>query len=1104
MVIMVTFRRCHSFLLLFLLLGMAAAFQSPLPAQAISGDLVGAALEAAGAPIPSASITLTNPETGLRAMRTANGRGEYRFTDLPSGEYQLAATAPGFAQTTVAGIAIRLNATATVNVTLRIATLATSIDVVEASPEIDTSSAQIRSSYGEKLADDLPIASIGLGVVNLSLLSAGVGSSGGIGVGSGPSVGGQRPRNNNFTVDGVDNNSKQSTGPTVAIPNDSVAEFSLLQNQFLAEFGHSSGGQFNTVVKSGTNEFRGTVYEYVENRKLNAVDQSFANQGTYSLPRYDQNHLGGNFGGPIRRDKLFFFGSLEYNPLGQASSSPGQLYAPTSTGYATLAAIPGVNQTNLAVMKQYATAPGVTPGAPAVTIGAASVPTGLIPVVAPNYTNNYFTVVSLDYAISATDQLRGRYIVNRSSQIDTGAELPVFYTAVATASALASLAEYHSFGASITNEFRFGYSRFNNTSPAGDKKFPGLDAFPNLVFNDLNLQLGPDSSFPQAVITNVYSGTDNVAWVRGNHTFKFGTEFRKYIAPEQFTQYLRGDYEYTTAAGYLLDQTPDYQAVRSLGQPKYYGDQIATYSYAQDTWRLLPRLTLNLGLRYEYTSVPEGMREQSLNAIASVPGLLTFAAPKASERGLAPRAGVAYSLDRDARTVVRAGFGVSYDVIFDNIGLLAVPPEFSTFVSLDPGGSNFLKNGGITQSQGLSSLSPADARAATSYYIPNQTLPYAINWNAGVQHVFGKDYTLDVRYLGTRGVHLLEQVQLNRDSPVTATQSIPTYLSAPSPAILASLPLTVGTLRATGNLIPLYGNAGFTSTVTSFESTGWSSYNGLSVQLNRRLSEGLQVLSAYTWSHNIDNSTAEVASTFLSPRRAQDSTNLSPEKAASALDRRQRVTFSILYEAPWFRKSSSWAMRNLVGNWEVAPIYTYESPEYYTVLSGLDSNLNNDSASDRTIVNPSGVAGSGSGVYGLDRNGNRIAPTAATALVNSVVAYVAVNPNARYIQAGPGAFATAGRNTQATRPIDNFDFSLIKRFAVPGRDHMRFDVAMQAFNFFNHAQFVPGSVDNAQLTPQANGRVLSYINASSPLFNNPSYAFNSNARVLQITAKLFF
>lgn len=290
--------------------------------------------------------------------------------------------------------------------------------------------------------------------------------------------------------------------------------------------------------------------------------------------------------------------------------------------------------------------------------------------------------------------------------------------------------------------------------------------------------------------------------------------------------------------------------------------------------------------------------------------------------------------------------------------------------------------------------------------------------------------------------------------------------------------------------------------MTSFEPTGWSFYNGLSVQLNRRLSEGLQFLTSYTWSHNIDNSTAEVASTVLTPRRAQDSTNLSAEKASSALDRRHRLTLTALYEVPWFRKSSSWPLRNLLGNWELVPIYTFESPEYFTVLSGLDSNLNKDSASDRTIVNTAGATGSGSTVYGLDRNGNRIAPTAATAAVNNVVAWVAVNPNARYIQAGPGAFATAGRNTEPTRPINNFDFSLIKKLAIPGREHTHFDLALQAFNLLNHPQFVPGSPDNSQYTPQPG--VLSYVAVSSPMFNNPTYVFNSNARVVQITAKLFF
>jgi hypothetical protein len=162
----------------------------------------------------------------------------------------------------------------------------------------------------------------------------------------------------------------------------------------------------------------------------------------------------------------------------------------------------------------------------------------------------------------------------------------------------------------------------------------------------------------------------------------------------------------------------------------------------------------------------------------------------------------------------------------------------------------------------------------------------------------------------------------------------------------------------------------------------------------------------------------------------------------------------------------------------------YESPDYFTVLSGIDSNLNSDSAFDRTIVNPNGAPGVGSGVFGLDRSGNRIAANAATAQVNTIVAYVAANAGARYVQGGPGALDTAGRNTEPTRPINNVDVSLIKHLRIPRRENMWFDIAVQAFNLFDRGQFIPGSVNNAQYTSTATGSVRGYVTASSPVFNN--------------------
>ena len=500
--------------------------------------------------------------------------------------------------------------------------------------------------------------------------------------------------------------------------------------------------------------------------------------------------------------------------------------------------------------------------------------------------------------------------------------------------------------------------------------------------------------------------------------------------------------------------------------------------------------------------------------IASVPGLFDFRAPKADPYGFGPRVGLAYTLDPAGNTVIRAGFSRATDIVYDNLPLNSPPPQLTTTVNLQGiTGTNFLKSGGITSAAYAPGvLSAAQARAATAYYLADQTLPYSLNWTLGVEHIIAKDYTLEVRYTGTRGIHELLQQQLNRlDTPVTAARNIPTFLTAPSAATLASLPLTVGQLRpsvANGNLSaagvfldPQYIAAGYAQPITSYTSQGWSTYHGLNVEMKRRFTNGLLFLAAYTWSHNIDNSTATLSTSALSQRRAQDFGNLSPEKADSALDRRQRFTFSTIYDVPFMKNNNHWFMKNIVGNWEVAPIYTYESPEYFTVVSGINGNFNGDSGTIyRTIVNPSGTAHTGSDVYGLDRNGNVIKPTASTASINTVVAWVAVNPNARYIRAASGAFANGGRNTEPSRPIDDVDATIRKRFNIG--EKRSFEFSALGFNILNHPQFIPGSLNNAARVSTVGS--TAYTNVVNVNFNNPEAAFASNARYFQLVAKLIF
>src|SRR5262249_11897255 len=383
-------------------------------AQFTGGDLVGSVVDSSGAVVPGATVTATNQATNVKLTTTTNTNGEYRLSNLLAGNYTVSATGQGFQTTAIRDVVIALNQTATVRIPLKVGQVETTVEVTAEAAAIDTTTAQLATTYDMQEAADLPTAAVGSGVLNLALLQAGVGTSGGIGAGSGPSVGGQRPRNNNFMIEGVDNNDKGVTGPDIIIPNDAVQNFTVLQNQFSPEFGHSTGGQFNQTVVSGTNSFHGRVYEYAQNRYLNAIDYSRELQHRQSSdvperPRYDNNRFGGQVGGPIIKNKLFFFGNYTYNPIGQATTPASGVYAPTATGYTQLAAISGLSANNLSVLKQYATGTGAPT---TVTVKGTPVQVGLIPIAAPNYINNKYFVTSADYNISEKDQLRGRYVYN--------------------------------------------------------------------------------------------------------------------------------------------------------------------------------------------------------------------------------------------------------------------------------------------------------------------------------------------------------------------------------------------------------------------------------------------------------------------------------------------------------------------------------------------------------------------------------------------------------------------------------------------------------------------------------------------------------------------
>ena len=1084
-------------------------------AQSVSGDLAGTIYDASGATIPNATITAKNDATGVETTTKSAATGEYHLGNLPPGTYTVSVTAPGFTKAQLRAVAVTLRQITTENVKLDVGSNVETVEVSAAAAAIDTTTASVQTSFETRNMSDLPIASGGSGVINLSLLNAGVGSSGAVGLGAGPSVGGQRPRNNSFTIEGIDNNSGSVTGPLVSVPNDAVAEFSVQQNQISPEFGHSSGGQFNQVVKSGGNELHGTAYEYLQNRNLNAADNQSALNGNELHPRYDNNRFGGSLGGPIKKNKIFFYGLYEYNPIG-TSSTPGALFAPTAAGYATLDGIPGINATNLSQMKLYlGTAPTAAPPAstpngeyPLVGLGnqasgwtaaqaaaAKSIQIGQVSFNSPAFTNNENGVGSFDMNISEKDSLRVRFILNRSGFIDVSSGLPVFFQMVPTNSYLATLTEFHTFSPTVTNEFRLGFNRTANVYSVGSDKWPGLDQFPNVSIFDLNAGIGPDSVAPQATIQNQYQLTDNISWTKGKHSLKFGFDGWKQISPQDFTQRSRGDYEWNYLSDYLFDYVPDSIAQRSLGGARYYGDRIFTGMYVNDSWKATPHLTVNVGLRYEYETVPYSETLQTVNAISNVPGLIVFQKPTAMKTAWMPRVGLAYSPGTSGKTSIRAGFGRSFDVLVDNFGLLSLPPQFTTTVDVTGNaGQGFMAGGGIPPNASAAALSQADARAGTGGYIPNQTRPQSLQWNIGVQHVFHENYTFESRYLGTRGIHLPVQAQLNRIPVVNGSNALPFYTAAPSQATLNGLTSNLTTLtnqyNAGGDLDPAYAAAGFTGIITSYQPWGNSTYHGWANQLTRRFNNGLQFMAAYTFSHNIDDSTAEVFSTYTTPRRPQDIRNLRADRASSALDHRHRLTYQVLYDAPFYKTSKNWVLKNVVGNWEIAPIYTYQTGTWFTVQSGLDSNLNGDSGGDRAYVNAGGNPQIGSGT---------------TALKNSAgdtVAFLINNPAAGYVTAPKGTLSTSGRNTERMNPTNNIDATIAKSIGFTEKYKLQF--AGRFFNILNHSQYIGGNISDVAPIGFIGSAVHNFTIPSTSVFHQASQVFSSNPRSITISAKFIF
>jgi hypothetical protein len=1015
-------------------------------AQTSSGTVAGVVTDKTGAAVTNASVNVRAPSTGETRKTSTTSNGSYRIEGLTSGTYEVTVTAPSFSDTVLKNVSVSGSVVTSVNVTVQVGANQ-SIEVTSNNEMLKTESGEIGATLGAEEISNLPVSSLNPYALALTLPGVSSVTTADFTNGTSFSVNGSRPRANNFLIEGQDNNDTGITGQGLQPQNlETIKEITFLTNSYSAEFGHGGGSVSNLIYKSGTNTFHGSLFDRILNSSLDSTDKADVLAGN-PKSKSRENIYGYTIGGPIFKDRLFFFNAWQWDHF-RTTANLGVLIVPTTAGYTTLQAFAsnprvanlvkaygGLVGTNANYARSIDLGPDpacVTNCVSRGTVAFAGVQRSL-----GTLSNASETVTKVDYHITQADNIQFRFVRSPySAPYDTfnfSSQLPGFDTTQSGTAYNAGVAETHIFSAQLLNEFRISYGRIGFAFDLRPETYANPLALSPAVSISRITGYGIPGAIPQGRFHNTYQFQDAVSWTHNNHSLKFGVDISDVRVRDQVPFNYYGSIGYTQAAGNsytaLANYIDDFGGATGTLLSQQFGNPIARPEiwsqnyYVQDTWKPMSNLSLELGMRYEYNGTPFNYLPFPAFDSSNPTCFLTCRVTSvADSKDIAPRIGFAFTPIPGGKTVIRGGFGIFYDHLFTNIvdniqasAPNAASPQVASSTSANPRGT-------AAWSTKFATLNKTPLASNTSNVVDNHFLsPETLQWNLNIERELPFRFLFTAAFVGARGEHLYATTEFNP------------YLN-----------------DTTGSTARLFSGRG---RIIREDNTADSAYSSGQLELERKFSRGFQMRAAYTFGKDMDDSSEIFTSgQFSTYQEKPYPAARGRDWASSTFDHKHIFAVEYTYQFPkWTTAEHAQKIAAAVVNgWSFAGITRLQSGNPVNVEIGYDWNGDGISNDRPVLLNKNAPiatwAVDGAEWFGLGKGTLCDGPF-----------FWYTNDNCHVVTADQVHWTvspfgstgnTIGRNSIYTPGFTQSDFSLQRSFHV-FKEHS-LDARLEALNALNH------------------------------------------------------